>query len=91
MTMPKKQINQHRIYTNPRVRGGLILNLIKDRDDVMAQLKTAGISSTSTAEGYIEVVNVDVDTVIGALEFDNEPYKINKQNDGSVLIIELLN
>lgn len=89
--MPKKQMNSHRIYPNPRVKGGLILNLIKDRDDVMEQLKTAGISSSSTADGNIEVVNVDVDVVLAALGFDRDPYMIKKENDGSVLKIEPLN
>jgi hypothetical protein len=81
--MKAKEIH-HRIY---RVEQGFRLAIQRQAADVLAQLKSAGISSSNTPAGDVMVSGVSLGALLAALGFDGEPFKvIDRQH--SVLIIE---
>ena len=81
--MKAKEIH-HRIY---RVEQGFRLAIQRQTADVLAQLKSAGISSSNTPAGDVMVSGVSLGALLAALGFDGEPFKvIDRQH--SILIIE---
>jgi hypothetical protein len=69
------------------VEQGFRLAIQRQAADVLAQLKSAGISSSNTPAGDVMVSGVSLGALLAALGFDGEPFKvIDRQH--SVLIIE---
>jgi hypothetical protein len=82
----KTKENHHRIY---RIEQGFRLAILRPMADVMAQLKSAGISSSNTPDGDVMVSGVSLEAVLAALGFDREPFTVVDQ-ERSILVIEPL-